>query len=169
MSEFDSLMQKEISVSKNKCKIVDNYNWLLMCTVPEELKTEVGNKVKIATDYGKNISGDVVYISASDNGRRVVTISSDEDFSDIESERKINVTITFNEYKGYIIPVEAVHIYQNEEGVFIKNENKIEFRKAERIADYEGSEYVVINPSGNTELKTYDVVVVEGDLSEFYD
>ncbi len=168
VSEFDSVMEKEISQEGKKCKVVDNYNWLLMCKVPTDYgaKTQVGKKTEIVTDSGEHIDGTVVYISEPDNGNCIITISSNKDFSSIGNVRKAEVTVTFNKYTGYIIPSEAVHIYQDKEGVFVKSGNKLKFKETEII--YRNSNHTVIKPSEKTELKTYDVVVVEGDLSEFY-
>ncbi len=169
VTEFDDIMENEVSKKDKQCKIVDNYNWLLMSKVPTDYaaKTKVSAKAEIVTDTGERIDGNIVHISEPDNGFCIVTISSDKDFSRIGDMRKIDVTLTFNRFTGYIVPTEAIHIYDGKEGVFVKKGNSLIFKAAEII--HRNSNHTVINPSGSTEIKNYDVVVVEGDLSEFYD
>lgn len=168
VSEFDELMEKETEGNKDECKIVDNYNWLLMCKVPSDyaLVTAIGKGVEMTTDKGEIISGTVEYISNPEEGECIITISSDRDFFNIGSVRKLNVNIVFNRYKGYVIPSEAFHMYKDEYGVFVESGNRLSFKETEII--YSDEEQTVVKPSGRTELKLYDNVLVEGDLSEFY-
>ena len=108
----------------------------------------------------------VEYISNPEEGECIITISSDRDFFNIGSVIKLNVNIVFNRYKGYVIPSEAFHMYKDEYGVFVESGNRLSFKETEVI--YSDEEQTVVKPSGRTELKLYDNVLVEGDLSEFY-
>ncbi len=169
VGEFDELMKTERETDKNKCKIVDNYKWLLMCKVSSDYAavSSVGRTVEITTDKGEEITGKIEYISNPEEGECIMTLSSDRDFFNIGSSRFMDVTLVFNKYKGFVIPTKAFHMYNNEYGVFVESGNRLTFKRAEVI--YSDDEYTVVNPSGKTALKLYDNVLVEGDLSEFYD
>ncbi len=169
VGEFDELMELKPEKKDNECKVVDNYKWLFMCKVPSDYAavSAVSKKVEIITDKGENISGTIEYISQPEEGECVMTISSDRDFSGIGKSRKIEATVTFNKYTGYVIPTEAFHMYENKYGVFVESGNKLNFKETEVI--YSDDEFTVVATSGRTELKLYDNVLVEGDLSELYD
>ena len=168
VGEFDEIMSIEGEKNENKCKIVDNYKWYLMCKISSDyaVVTSVGKGVEITTDKGEVITGTVEYISNPEDGYCVMTISSDKDFINIDSARKINVTLVFNRYKGYVIPSSAFHMYDNKYGVFVESGNRMSFKETEVL--YSDEELTVVKPAGRTELKLYDNVIVEGDLSEFY-
>ncbi|MDO5478089.1 MAG: HlyD family efflux transporter periplasmic adaptor subunit [Clostridia bacterium] len=169
VGEFDEVMKLKASETQSECKVVDNYRWLFMCKISSDYATLTGisGKVEIITDMGENISGTVEYISQPEEGECIITISSDRDFSGIGKSRKTEATLTFNEYTGYVIPTEAFHLYENKYVVFVESGNWLKFKATEVL--YSDDEYTVVNPSGKTELKLYDNVLVEGDLSDLYD
>lgn len=166
--EFNELMGQVKENNLKKCKIVDNYSWLIMCKIPSDYMVGAteGKNVKMITKAGEEIKGQIVYISAPYDGDCMVTISSDRDFKGIGSERFLDVKIVFSEYSGYVIPSKAFHLYENKYGVFVNKGNSLVFKETEII--YSDEEYSVVNPNGRTELKLYDNVLIEGDLSEFY-
>lgn len=168
VSEFDALTNQKQEENTKQCKIVDNYSWLIMCKVPSDymVKANVGKKVKMITDSGEDISGRIEYISVPEDGECVLTLSSDRDFSGIGRERFVELKIVFSEYSGYVIPSKAFHLYENKYGVFVERGNSLVFKETEVI--YSDEEYAVVNPGGRTEVKLYDNVLIEGDLSEFY-
>ncbi len=166
--EFDELISKGTLNNLKQCKIVDNYSWQIMCKIPSDymVKAAVGKSVKMITEAGEEIKGQIKYISSPHEGFCIVTISSDRDFTGIGSARFMNVKIVFSEYSGYVIPSKAFHLYENKYGVFVDKGNSLVFKETEVI--YSDEEYSVVNPNGKTELKLYDNVLIEGDLSEFY-
>ncbi len=168
VSEFYAIKDQKTEKSDKKCKIVDNYSWLLTCVVPSDymVKASVGKRVGMITEGGEDISGIIEYISSPEDGECVLTISSDRDFSGIGRERFIDVKIVFSEYTGYVIPSKAFHLYENKYGVFVDRGNSLSFKETEII--YSDEDYTVVNPGGRTEVKLYDNVLIEGDLSEFY-
>ena len=82
-------------------------------------------------------------------------------------ERYFKIKIIFESYKGFVIPTKAFHIYNGEYGVFVRKNSKKIFKKTEVI--YSDDEYSVVSKSSETELKLYDAVITDGDLSEYYD
>lgn len=169
VGEFDEIMKLNPEKNENACKVVDNYRWLFMCKVSSDYAavSSVGRKVEMVTDSGENISGVIEYISQIEEGYCIMTIASDRDFSGIGNKRKIDATLTFNKYTGYVIPTEAFHMYENKYGVFVESGNRLKFKETEIL--YSDDEFTVVSPSGRTELKLYDNVMVEGDLSDLYD
>lgn len=169
VGEFDELMNMKPEVKDSTCKVVDNYRWLFMCKLSSDYASlsAVGRKVEMITDMGENISGTVEYISQPENGECIMTISSDRDFSGIGRKRTAEAALTFNKYTGYVIPTEAFHMYENKYGVFVEAGNRLKFKETEIL--YSDEENTVVKTSGRTELKLYDNVLVEGDLSELYD
>ena len=169
VGEFDEIMKLKPEENENACKVVDNYKWLFMCKISSDYAavSSVGRKVEMVTDSGENISGVIEYISQVEEGYCIMTIASDRDFSGIGSKRKIEATLTFNKYTGYVIPTEAFHMYENKYGVFVESGNRLKFKETEIL--YSDDEFTVVSPSGRTELKLYDNVMVEGDLSDLYD
>lgn len=170
LTAFDSLMQKEEEEEESaRCKIVDNYQWSYVCRVDASALASrpTGSTVKMLPPGGEAITGRISYISEAVNGVCIVTIDSERDFPGLESKRKMAIRLIFGSHTGYVIPRKAFHLYQGEYGVFIERGNRLAFRKADII--YEDEENAVVSTGEGTELKLYDTVVVEGDLSEYYD
>lgn len=168
VEQFDELSEKKAQSAERQCKIVDNYKWYIACKVKE---TEVFGKkasdsVKIEMPDGQTLKGRVEYVSAPEDGYCVVTVSTDREYASLADIRKIKVRLIFDSYQGFVVPARALHVYNGEYGVFVKKSSKTAFKKAEVL--YSDDEYAVISPLGDTELKLYDAVITDGDLSEYY-
>lgn len=168
VGEFDEIMGLNPSPSKNMCKVVDNYKWLFMCKISSDyaMVSFVGKKIEMVSDKGEVMTGTIEYISQPEEGYCIMTVASDRDFSGIAKERNMKATLTFNRYSGYVLPTEAFHMYEAKYGVFVEIGNRLVFRETEIV--YSDDEFTVVNPSGRTELKLYDNVLVDGDLSDIY-
>ncbi len=169
VSEVGSLLSEKEKDVKRAAKIIDNYKWFIVCCVPEKTvsgKNE-GDKVKLEMPAGEVISGVIEHISEPEDGKCALTVSSDRDFSSLADARKVKIKIIFESYKGFVIPTKAFHIYNGEYGVFVRKNSKKIFKKTEVI--YSDDEYSVVSKSSETELKLYDAVITDGDLSEYYD
>lgn len=169
VSEAEALLSEKGAETDRAVKIIDNYKWFIVCTVPEKAvsgKNE-GDKVKIEMPAGEVIPGTIEHISEPESSKCAVTLSSDREFSSLADARRVKMKITFESYTGFVIPLRAFHIYNGEYGVFVKKNSKKVFKKTDVI--YSDGEYGVVSKSSGTELKLYDAVITDGDLSEYYD
>lgn len=167
VGEFDRMAEQEEKDEEGACKIVDNYRWYFACKVDAGavVKESVGNSVTIAMPDG-DVTGKIMSISASDGTSCLLVIESDRDFPGIESKRKVSASLIFGRHEGFLLPKKAFHIYDGAYGVFIDKGNRTLFRKT--AVAYEDGENVIVSEGEGTELKLYDTVIIEGDLSEFY-
>ncbi len=167
-SGVDSLLAEKEKESGKAVKIIDNYKWYIIAKVPEKTVSgkEKGANVKIGMPDGE-ITGTLEYLSAGENGYVALLISTDRDSSSLSDARKVKIKLIFDRYSGFVIPTKAFHIYDGEYGVFVKKNSKKIFKKTEVI--YSDDEYSVVSRSDGTELKLYDSVITDGDLSEYYD
>lgn len=167
-SGVDSLLAEKEKETGKAVKIIDNYKWYIIAKVPEKTVSgkEKGAKVKIGMPDGE-ITGTLEYLSATENGYVALLISTDRDSSSLSDSRKVKIKLIFDRYSGLVIPTKAFHIYDGEYGVFVKKNSKKIFKKTEVI--YSDDEYSVVSRSDGTELKLYDSVITDGDLSEYYD
>lgn len=165
VDELLSLKEKETAKS---VKIIDNYKWYIVCKVPAKAASgkETGDRVKIGMPDGTEVSGTIEHI-APDSEYAALLLSSDKDFASLSDSRKVKIKVIFDRYKGFVIPTRALHIYDGEYGVFVKKNSKKLFKKAEVI--YSDDVYSVVAKSSGTEIKLYDAVITDGDLSEYYD
>lgn len=169
VSEFDKATETKAENDKKSCKIVDNYKWYIMCKVASDAVCDkaAGDYVKIEMPDSAVLKGKIEYISDEENSFRIVTVSTDRQYASLADMRKADVRLIFGSYTGYVVPTEALHVYEGEYGVFVKKNSKKVFKKAEIL--YSNDEYTVISKSGNTEIMLYDAIIVDGDLSEYYD
>lgn len=168
VGEFNALMKEEREGNDSRCKIVDNYRWYMACTIPSDklLSSEVGKRISLKTDDGKNITAEILYISEPEDGKCVVTFTSNDDFYGIDKSRKVDVKAVFEKITGFVVPTRAFHMYNGEYGVFTEQNGKLKFKKTSVI--YSSEEYSVVPRDGGG-LSLYDTILVDGDLSEFYD
>lgn len=169
VDEFDKVIEKKGEESDRNCKIVDNSLWYISAKISASsvVGREIGDRVKIVFPEKKKIEGKIEYISEPSDDFCVITISSDRFYENLGSERKTVVKIIFETHEGFVIPNSALHFYDGDYGVFVMKHDKTYFKKAQVI--YSDNKYSVIKEGEGTELKLYDKVVTDGDLSQYYD
>lgn len=168
LPELEALMEREPDIKGNYCKVIDNYRWYLVCKVRSALVAEkgVGSSVKLIMPDGEELKAVIEHISEEEGAYKALTLSSDRDYSQLQDARVVKVKIVFDNFTGFVLPTRAFHVYDGKYGVFIKKNSKKIFKATEIL--YSDDEYTVAAKSDKTELKLYDTVITDGDLSEYY-
>ncbi|MCD7871901.1 MAG: hypothetical protein LUG21_01040 [Clostridiales bacterium] len=148
-------------------KLITSFEWYFCISASagdvESLKN--GSKVDVAVKGSDKIysctivSGAETDLNTQDT---VLVLMCDDMNSDIASMRLANVEIRLNSYKGIKVPSEAVHINDEEKGVYVLVSSVVKWRKADVI--YTGSDYVVLNyePDLENGIKLYDQIIIQG-------
>ena len=81
--------------------------------------------------------------------------------------RKQSVEIVQQSYTGYRVPVSAVRMVEQRQGVYIKNGNLVEFREIVPLVEIDG--YFIVeeqnkqdDPEFEKKLGMFDLVIVKG-------
>lgn len=185
IEEIESAL--EVSPTKVKDnvigKLVDEYNWYAVCTVPMKLIGElsVGSQVK-ASFEDTNVSGvSMTVMSIESDGENVgLVLKCGLMSSDIANLRKEKIILTLEEHSGLKVPKEAVRMEKvtkkdkdgNEVevdmmGVYVLIGQVVRFRQISEI--YSTEDFVVseMNSGSKTYVSLYDMIITNG--RELYD
>lgn len=110
LTELDIKTGKIISSSKEKGKIIDNFNCYLGAFLNSEAakKANIGQVVMITFASGKTFQAEVNYISEQDNGKKLIIFKIDNLPEELVEYRKISATITWWSYSGLKIPNSSI-------------------------------------------------------------
>lgn len=150
--------------------MVHGYTWYTTCTMSkdEAADFEINRSYPVDFTYS-NVTLDmrVERIVEDDGGEGAIVVFSCEKMpAGFDYTRMQPVRISVKEYSGFKIPVSAVRVVGGCEGVYIKNEVTIEFRRINVI--YEDDGYVICTGEPLDDDETYpwieqnDIVVVSG-------
>lgn len=107
-------IEGEKSVPNTAGKIVDNFSYYLTGVVPSE-KAEVfyiGKTVSLILQDGTEVSADVSH-NTIEEGSCLLIFHITSQIPELMKKREISYTIVEHRYKGYMIPIEAVHVYHS--------------------------------------------------------
>ena len=173
LNDFHQMTEKEpASTTGAVAKIVADYRWYIACEVPsvQQQYYTVGNMYTVRFPY----SGDEelpmelhrIVTSGEEDGIVLVfsTGSVPEGFNFL---RKQTVEIVQQSYTGYRVPVSAVRIIDEKQGVFVKKGNLAVFKRIEPLVEIDG--YFIVAEQDRQEdenyadkLGMYDLIITKG-------
>jgi len=144
------------------CKIVDNFTWYLISTVPkDEIKDyKEGKTIYLRfSDYAEDVNAKVLFIKEFEN-EGILAIQCDREVPGIFSDRIRKLKIVKGKYEGLRVNKNAVRIVDGVPGVYVLSEGKEKFKKIEVL--YENDGYLIVKEDINDKnsLKRYDEVIV---------
>lgn len=168
---FDEAKTPKSSVDNYMGKLVDGFNWYLLCVVDYEdaVKLSIGStaKVEFTVTTADPINAEVAAICDTADGKTGVILKCNLMSTEYASLRTEQIRITFDEHTGYQIPNKAIREIDGQKGVYVLSGNIVKFKKIN--IDYSDSEISICNnpdsQSGFVEL--YDNIIVEG--TDLYD
>ena len=152
--------------------MVNDYKWYIACPMPRNDANgfEDGRKYTVDFSYSNETLSMQVerVINDTDSDNSIVVFSSEKMPLNFDYTRMQPVSIAVKDYTGFKIPVSAVRVIDGYQGVYVKNEVTIEFRRVNVI--YEDNGYMICtgNPNADSENEEYgwiernDIVVVSG-------
>ncbi len=153
--------------------MVNDYKWYIACpmTRGEANSFEAGRKYSVDFSYSNESLAMTVerVINDTESDGSIVVFSSEKMPLNFDYTRMQPVKISVQDYTGFKIPVSAVRVIDGYQGVYVKDEVTIEFRRVNVI--YEDGGYMICtgnpNPDGDEEeayawIKQNDIVVVSG-------
>lgn len=163
-------------------KMIDGYDWMLAAVVDNsDMRYELNDRVTLKfSSTSDTVTGTVTLVNESQGKEQTIVVISCESLTyDLVQHRTENVELILGEYKGIMVPRNALHfqtiteqitdpltgeisvLTENHRGVYVLNGEQPEFRKLEVI--YEGTDYVISaqNPDSGY-LLLYDSIITEG-------
>ncbi|MBE6626682.1 MAG: hypothetical protein E7628_05840 [Ruminococcaceae bacterium] len=154
--------------------LVHSYTWYVICPMSrsEANNFEVGKSYFVDFSYSDATLSMKVERVINDTTREnsIVVYSSEKMPLNFDYTRMQPVSISVKDYTGFKIPVSAVRVIDGYQGVYVKDEVTIEFRRINVI--YEDGGYVICTGDPDTTdegeeekfswIKQNDIVVVSG-------
>lgn len=129
-------------------KIVSEYDWYTVCVVDKEIALRFVSGTYYDISYPYSVGATVksllvTKVVQSDSNDVVLIFSSNFNVDSFNYMRNQIAQVKLDAHDGLRIKKEALRIVDGEEGVFILNGNKVEFKRASKI--YENDGYYVIS------------------------
>lgn len=145
------------------CKVVDNSEWRVAALISkkEVQDFQVGQavSVRLTGEEHDPVEATVTSISAEQNGKAVVVVTSSKYLPDIYVKRNVNVDIVKKEYSGLKVPSSAVVEQNGETFVYISKLGVAEKRTVDVL--YRADDVAIIKEDNIREdaLLLYDDVI----------
>jgi len=149
------------------CKVVDNSEWQTAVLVSkkdaQDFQVEQKVRLRITGDEHEAVEAKVSSISAEQNGKNVIVVTSSKYVPDIYTKRSVNVDIIKKEYSGLKVPSEAVVEQNSETFVYINKLGVAEKRPVNVL--YKAEDIAIIKEDNVREdaLLLYDDVIINPD------
>lgn len=153
------------------CKVINNYKWYILFNLSDEdcEELKVGKEYAVAfRELGeKTLNGTLEYMSEPDkNGRRAVTMKFDKHIDNFTSVRITGVEICKEKFSGIYIPGNALRVHEGTVGVWVQNEQSLEFRSVSAV--YRSDEFLLVKEgemrvNGKKNIELYDAIVLNPD------
>ncbi|MCI9625950.1 MAG: hypothetical protein HFI90_04115 [Clostridia bacterium] len=146
------------------CKVVDNSEWQTAVLVSkkdaQDFQVEQKVRLRITGDEHEAVEAKVSSISAEQNGKNVIVVTSSKYVPDIYMKRSVNVDIIKKEYSGLKVPSEAVVEQNSETFVYINKLGVAEKRPVNVL--YKAEDIAIIKEDNVREdaLLLYDDVII---------
>lgn len=174
LEDYYSIIERspDAAVSGAVAKVATSYEWYIACEVPaiQQQYFTVGKNYDIAFPYsgGQVLPMEIHRIVADSESENVVLVFKTghvpEDFNYL---RKQTVEIVQQSYTGYRVPVSAVRMVDQRQGVYIKSGNVVVFKEIVPLVEIDGyfivEEQDKLNDANHeAKLGMYDLVIVKG-------
>ncbi len=160
------LASKKENVSSNVMgKLVDEFNWYLLCTVPYNESGDITVNKTVSVNVPNTAVGvikcTVVYKGDKEDDNVAVVIKCNVMNRDVANLRIENIEIITDEYTGIRINNKAIRVVDGEKGVYVKRGNIISFKKINILHSTE--DYSIIEKTDDTSfVRQYDTIITEG-------
>jgi len=178
LDEFDSLvssaadmtLQKNSEGGTNCGKIVTEYNWYIgvKITTEESRSYTEGYTYTIIFPYNSDIRISMILdrmILQADDDRVVLVFRTNTIPEHFSFLRRQSVQIVTDTYEGYKVPISAVRIVNDTQGVYILEGYIVQFRRIEPLREIDGY-FICRENNGTAEdadlLELYDHIIVNG-------
>jgi len=147
-------------------KLVDSFNWYVLCTVPTKkvtsFKTDSKIKILLPNSSVQQLEAKFVKVNDNKDGETAIVLCGNEMNEVIANLRLEDIQLVLNEYSGFRIDNRAIREVDGEQGVFVLVGNIVKFRKINII--YSAADYSIVNNIDNEsgQLRMYDEVITEG-------
>ena len=149
------------------CKVVDNSEWHVAALVSkkdaQDFQVGQGVSLRLTGEEHDAVEATVQSVSAEQNGKVVIVITSTKYVPDIYIKRSVNVDIIKKEYSGLKVPSEAVVEQNGETFVYINKLGVAEKRLVDVL--YQAEDIAIIKEDNVREdaLLLYDDVITNPD------
>ena len=146
-------------------KLVDAFDWYILCTIPYNDSGELENGETIYVN-APNTSVDtlkctVVSKGNKENDQIALVLKCNIMNRHVANLRHQEIEIILDEYTGIRINNKAIREQDGEKGVFVKSGNIIQFKKINIISSTE--DYSIIEKVDDSAyVKQYDTIITEG-------
>lgn len=157
--------QKQEVSSNVMGKLVDEFNWYLLCTVPYNESGDIAVGKTVSVNVPNTAVGiikcTVVFKGDKEEDSVAVVLRCNIMNRDVANLRIEDIEIITDEYTGIRINNKAIREVDGEKGVYVKQGNIIQFKKINIILSTE--DYSVIEKvDDSTYVRQYDTIITEG-------
>lgn len=174
-TDFAAMISAPPEESERLCigTLVGGYAWYIACLVDNADAADIGGMKECAVDFtysNVTLSMMVYRVIAQPGGEQSVVILKCEKMpSGFDYTRMQPAELHTVEYTGFEVPVSALRVVDGYEGVFVKDEVTIRFRRINIIYEKDGYVICTGNPTGEPVgddeykwIEQNDIIVVSG-------
>ena len=148
-SAIDGLARQEQTGGVGLCKLITDSTWYFICALPESQAVGLHEGAEVTVRFSRDWSGEVDMeverVSAPEQGRVALTLSSDRFLSNTTLLRRQTVELVFSSDEGLRVPVEAVRMDDSgTSGVYVQVGQFAEFKPVDVLA--QGEDYYLVKP-----------------------
>lgn len=153
-SKLMNMEQQALPVDEESlCKLITDSTWYFACTIAEEDARRLTEgrtvTVRFSRDWAGELDMTVERISAPENGRIAVILSSHRFLSDVTLLRRQTVELVFEERRGLRVPTAAVRMEEEQSVVYVQVGIKAEKKAVNVLA--QGEDFYLVEPVLNQE------------------
>ena len=170
--EFQNLIQSDPREYSGNVigKVASDYVWYIVCLVDSDRATDFlyANDYSVIFPYSAdNEITMTLYRSVAneDDTQTMLVFKTGEIPDDFNFLRKQSVEIVVRSFKGYKVPVSAVHIVDGAQGVYILSGSVVEFKEITPLTEIDGNLIVEENTAdenSQNKLAYYDQIITKG-------
>lgn len=157
--------QKQTPASTTMGKLVDEFNWYLLCNVPYGSSGDIAIGDVVSVNIPNTAVGKIkctVAFKGNKEGEQVAFVLKCNTMNrDVANLRIEDIEIILNEYNGIRINNSAIREQDGEKGVFVVRGNIVQFKKINIIESNE--EFSIIEASQDSSfVREYDTIITQG-------
>lgn len=168
-SKLLTMEQQALPVGEDSlCKLITDSTWYFACTLSEENARRLTEGRAVTVRFSRDWAGEldmmVERISAPENGRIAVILSSHRFLSDVTLLRRQTVELVFEKREGLRVPTAAVRMEEGQSVVYVQVGVKAERKNVNVLA--QGEDFYLVEPVLNqdTAAKEEKLALRAGDL-----
>lgn len=157
--------KKQTPASTTMGKLVDEFNWYLLCNVPYGSSGDIAIGDVVSVNIPNTAVGKIkctVAFKGNKEGEQVAVVLKCNTMNrDVANLRIEDIEIILNEYNGIRINNSAIREQDGEKGVFVVRGNIVQFKKINIIESNE--EFSIIEASQDSSfVREYDTIITQG-------